>query len=237
VKPYVYQSVNEQEVVAVFAVSCEGLIHALGVDSHGGVCKHWVMDKSDFGLIKDLPKPMMAVWKESVAIVPAQFIGVKPADSEFDSMVTLNEELFLCYKGKNRQHLFQAYLNKAQQVALKYSSLLFFWCLNNCIYISVFESGKLLFANIFEINNKDEIVYFILAVARDCGFDSKPFTLLGDANDNQMNDLHADFEKLAIELIHLNREHLYPGCNDAPDAHVANLLSFLGGCEFPRDYH
>lgn len=236
-KPYVYQSVNEHELATVFAVAYDGLIHALGIDSLGVVSRHWVMDKSDFGLIKDLPKPIMAVWKEPLAVVPAQFIGVTPPDTEFDSMVTLNDESFLCYKGKNRQHLFQAYLQKAQLMGNKYPNLLFFWCLNNCVYISVFENGKLLFANNFEVNNKDEIVYFILAIARDNGFDSKPFTLLGDGNENQMNDLHSDFEKLAIELTHLNRENLYPGSNGTPDAHVSNLLSFLGGCEFPRDYN
>jgi hypothetical protein len=48
---------------------------------------------------------------------------------------------------------------------------------------------------------------------------------------------HADFETLSVELVHLNREPLYTGCDHAPDAHVANLLSFLGGCEFPRDYN
>lgn len=236
-KPYVYQSVYEHEIAAVFAIAYDGLIHAVGLGNSGVVCRHWVMEKTDFGLIKDIPKPMMAVWKESVTVVPAQFIGVKPPDADFDSMVTLNDEAFLCYKGKNRQHLFQSYLHKAQMVAAKYQSLVFFWCLNDCVYLSVFEGGKLLFSNVFEVNKKEEIVYFVLAVARDCGFDSKPFTLLGDADDSQMNELYADFETLSVELVHLNREPLYTGCDDAPDAHVANLLSFLGGCEFPRDYN
>lgn len=236
-KSYVYQSSIDHQLVSVFSIAFDGWVHALGFSDLGNVCRHWVLDKSDFGLIKDIPKPLMAVWNVPVSVVPAQFIGVKPPESNLDSMVTLNDDSFLCYRGKNRQHLFQAYMIKAQAIGLNHQCLVFFWNLNDCLYISVFESGKLLFANIFDVTKKEEIVYFVLAAARDCGFDAKPFTLLGDADENLMNELYSEFEKMDIELTHLNRDSIYPGCNDAPSAHVANLLSFLVGCDFPRDYN
>ena len=61
-----------------------------------------------------------------------------------------------------------------------------------------------MFANNFEVKKKEEIIYFTLSVARDCGFDSKPFHLLGDSNETTINELQTEFEKLSIELIHFN---------------------------------
>lgn len=233
---YVYQSEDDHQVAAVVAVTYDGNIHALGLSENGQTQKHWYLDKSDFGLIRDLPKPLMVVWKESISVVPAQFIGVHPPDSEFDTRVTLNDELFLCYKGKNRQHLFQSYFLNAQKASLQYSNLIFFCSINDSLYLTVFEGGKLLFANNFEVKKKEEIIYFTLSVARDCGFDSKPFHLLGDSNEITINELQTEFEKLSIELIHFNREVLHPDFYNAPDPHIAFLLSQMGGCEFPKDY-
>ncbi len=215
----------------VYSLKHDGLLHSLVFDSPSRVCEHQIGDKK--GLDK---KGRMVVWDRNFSLVPEAFLSSEPPEIEIDTKVLIDEGLYLCYKGKNRQHLFQSVYLEAQKVAEDKPNTVFFWWCSNTLYVVLFKKQQLQFANVFDVGSASEVAYFILAATQECGMHQEAFSLVGDAESDNLQLMDAEMEKLGLQIIAVNRSDLYPGYFNSPKQILSGYLYHMPQCALPEEY-
>lgn len=226
-----YQRAYTESDALVYSIKHDGFYHRLVFDAPSAVCAHQVQAQkpTDF-------KGRSVLWNRTFSLVPEAFLGSEPNGINMDTKVLLDEGIYLCYKGKNRQHLFQSIYLTARNWADKVDQLVFFWWYESTVYILVFEKQRMRFANIFNIKNASEAVYFMLAAAQECHIHQGPFKIVGDAGDSHFEQLEMELEKLQLTAQAVTRENLYSGYLQSPYQIISHYLFQLPQCALPEAY-
>jgi len=214
-----------------YSLKHDGFLHTLVFDSPSKVCEHRIEEKK--GAEK---KGRMVLWNKQFNLVPEAFLGSEPKSLEIDTKVLLDEGVYLCYKGKNRQHLFQSVYLSARKVAENKRHTVFFWWYSGMLYVLVFNNQNLQFANGFEVQNASEVAYFILSAAQECGIHQEKFVIVGDAQEDAMQELDVVLEKLGLEVDAVNRSLLYGNYFNSPYQILSGYLYQMPQCALPEAY-
>lgn len=226
-----YRKAYEESDALVYSLKHDGFIHTLVFDSPSNVCEHRVDSKKN-----SEKKGRMVLWDRRFTLVPETFLGSEPPHIEIDTKVLLDEGLYLCYKGKNRQHLFQSVYLTARKVAESKSKMVFFWWYAQTLYVLVFVKQQLQFANSFEVQNASEVAYFLLSAAQECGIHQEKFVLIGDAESESLQDLDTVLDKLELGSEAVNRPMLYSDYYGSPFQILSGYLYQMPQCALPEGY-
>ena len=228
---WLYERQYDPTDALYYSLKHDGFLHTLVFDSPSKVCEHRIEEKK--GSEK---KGRMVLWNKQLTLVPEAFLGSEPKSLEIDTKVLLDEGVYLCYKGKNRQHLFQSVYLSAQKVAENKRHTVFFWWYSGMLYVLVFNNQNLQFANGFEVQNASEVAYFILSAAQECGIHQEKFVIVGDAQEDAMQELDVVLEKLGLEVDAVNRSLLYGNYFNSPYQILSGYLYQMPQCALPEAY-
>lgn len=228
---WLYERQYDPTDALYYSLKHDGFLHTLVFDSPSKVCEHRIEEKK--GSEK---KGRMVLWNKQFTLVPEAFLGSEPKSLEIDTKVLLDEGVYLCYKGKNRQHLFQSVYLSARKVAENKRHTVFFWWYSGMLYVLVFNNQSLQFANGFEVQNASEVAYFILSAAQECGIHQEKFVIVGDAQEDTMQELDVVLEKLGLEVDAVNRSLLYGNYFNSPYQILSGYLYQMPQCALPEAY-
>ena len=228
---WLYERQYDPTDALYYSLKHDGFLHTLVFDSPSKVCEHRIEEKK--GSEK---KGRMVLWNKQFTLVPEAFLGSEPKSLEIDTKVLLDEGVYLCYKGKNRQHLFQSVYLSARKVAENKRHTVFFWWYSGMLYVLVFNNQNLQFANGFEVQNASEVAYFILSAAQECGIHQEKFVIVGDAQEDAMQELDVVLEKLGLEVDAVNRSLLYGNYFNSPYQILSGYLYQMPQCALPEAY-
>jgi len=228
---WLYERQYDPTDALYYSLKHDGFLHTLVFDSPSKVCEHRIEEKK--GAEK---KGRMVLWNKQFTLVPEAFLGSEPKSLEIDTKVLLDEGVYLCYKGKNRQHLFQSVYLSARKVAENKRHTVFFWWYSGMLYVLVFNNQNLQFANGFEVQNASEVAYFILSAAQECGIHQEKFVIVGDAQEDAMQELDVVLEKLGLEVDAVNRSLLYGNYFNSPYQILSGYLYQMPQCALPEAY-
>ena len=228
---WLYERQYDPTDALYYSLKHDGFLHTLVFDSPSKVCEHRIEEKK--GSEK---KGRMVLWNKQFTLVPEAFLGSEPKSLEIDTKVLLDEGVYLCYKGKNRQHLFQSVYLSARKVAENKRHTVFFWWYSGMLYVLVFNNQSLQFANGFEVQNASEVAYFILSAAQECGIHQEKFVIVGDAQEDAMQELDVVLEKLGLEVDAVNRSLLYGNYFNSPYQILSGYLYQMPQCALPEAY-
>ena len=228
---WLYERQYDPTDALYYSLKHDGFLHTLVFDSPSKVCEHRIEEKK--GAEK---KGRMVLWNKQFTLVPEAFLGSEPKSLEIDTKVLLDEGVYLCYKGKNRQHLFQSVYLSARKVAENKRHTVFFWWYSGMLYVLVFNNQSLQFANAFEVQNASEVAYFILSAAQECGIHQEKFVIVGDAQEDAMQELDVVLEKLGLEVDAVNRSLLYGNYFNSPYQILSGYLYQMPQCALPEAY-
>jgi len=228
---WLYERQYDPTDALYYSLKHDGFLHTLVFDSPSKVCEHRIEEKK--GSEK---KGRMVLWNKQFTLVPEAFLGSEPKSLEIDTKVLLDEGVYLCYKGKNRQHLFQSVYLSARKVAENKRHTVFFWWYSGMLYVLVFNNQNLQFANGFEVQNASEVAYFILSAAQECGIHQEKFVIVGDAQEDAMQELDVVLEKLGLEVNAVNRSLLYGNYFNSPYQILSGYLYQMPQCALPEAY-
>ena len=228
---WLYERQYDPTDALYYSLKHDGFLHTLVFDSPSKVCEHRIEEKK--GAEK---KGRMVLWNKQFTLVPEAFLGSEPKSLEIDTKVLLDEGVYLCYKGKNRQHLFQSVYLSARKVAENKRHTVFFWWYSGLLYVLVFNNQNLQFANGFEVQNASEVAYFILSAAQECGIHQEKFVIVGDAQEDAMQELDVVLEKLGLEVDAVNRSLLYGNYFNSPYQILSGYLYQMPQCALPEAY-
>jgi len=228
---WLYERQYDPTDALYYSLKHDGFLHTLVFDSPSKVCEHRIEEKK--GAEK---KGRMVLWNKQFNLVPEAFLGSEPKSLEIDTKVLLDEGVYLCYKGKNRQHLFQSVYLSARKVAENKRHTVFFWWYSGMLYVLVFNNQNLQFANGFEVQNASEVAYFILSAAQECGIHQEKFVIVGDAQEDAMQELDVVLEKLGLEVDAVNRSLLYGNYFNSPYQILSGYLYQMPQCALPEAY-
>ena len=228
---WLYERQYDPTDALYYSLKHDGFLHTLVFDSPSKVCEHRIEEKK--GAEK---KGRMVLWNKQLTLVPEAFLGSEPKSLEIDTKVLLDEGVYLCYKGKNRQHLFQSVYLSARKVAENKRHTVFFWWYSGMLYVLVFNNQNLQFANGFEVQNASEVAYFILSAAQECGIHQEKFVIVGDAQEDAMQELDVVLEKLGLEVDAVNRSLLYGNYFNSPYQILSGYLYQMPQCALPEAY-
>ena len=228
---WLYERQYDPTDALYYSLKHDGFLHTLVFDSPSKVCEHRIEEKK--GSEK---KGRMVLWNKQFTLVPEAFLGSEPKSLEIDTKVLLDEGVYLCYKGKNRQHLFQSVYLSARKVAENKRHTVFFWWYSGMLYVLVFNDQNLQFANGFEVQNASEVAYFILSAAQECGIHQEKFVIVGDAQEDAMQELDVVLEKLGLEVDAVNRSLLYGNYFNSPYQILSGYLYQMPQCALPEAY-
>ena len=228
---WLYERQYDPTDALYYSLKHDGFLHTLVFDSPSKVCEHRIEEKK--GSEK---KGRMVLWNKQFTLVPEAFLGSEPKSLEIDTKVLLDEGVYLCYKGKNRQHLFQSVYLSARKVAENKRHTVFFWWYSGMLYVLVFNNQNLHFANGFEVQNASEVAYFILSAAQECGIHQEKFVIVGDAQEDAMQELDVVLEKLGLEVDAVNRSLLYGNYFNSPYQILSGYLYQMPQCALPEAY-
>ena len=228
---WLYERQYDPTDALYYSLKHDGFLHTLVFDSPSKVCEHRIEEKK--GSEK---KGRMVLWNKQFNLVPEAFLGSEPKSLEIDTKVLLDEGVYLCYKGKNRQHLFQSVYLSARKVAENKRHTVFFWWYSGMLYVLVFNNQNLQFANGFEVQNASEVAYFILSAAQECGIHQEKFVIVGDAQEDAMQELDVVLEKLGLEVDAVNRSLLYGNYFNSPYQILSGYLYQMPQCALPEAY-
>ena len=228
---WLYERQYDPTDALYYSLKHDGFLHTLVFDSPSKVCEHRIEEKK--GSEK---KGRMVLWNKQFTLVPEAFLGSEPKSLEIDTKVLLDEGVYLCYKGKNRQHLFQSVYLSARKVAENKRHTVFFWWYSGMLNVLVFNNQNLQFANGFEVQNASEVAYFILSAAQECGIHQEKFVIVGDAQEDAMQELDVVLEKLGLEVDAVNRSLLYGNYFNSPYQILSGYLYQMPQCALPEAY-
>lgn len=230
-EPWLYKSQYAEADALVYSLKHDGFLHTLIFDSPSRVCEHRIDEKK--GADK---KGRAVLWDRRFSLVPDAFLGSEPPHIDIDTKVLLDEGIFLCYKGKNRQHLFQSVYLSARNIAERKPFVVFFWWYAQTAYVIVFAKQQLQFANIFEVQSASEVAYFVLAAAQECGIHQEKFDLVGDADADAMQQLDLELVKLSLGVEAITHHALYPEYFRSPHQILSGYLYHMPQCALPEGY-
>jgi hypothetical protein len=214
-----------------FYLKHDGCMHGLVFDSPSNVCEHWIEDK------RSKEKRGRAVlWDRLFSLIPEPFLGSEPPGIELDTKVLLDEGVYLCYKGVNRQHLFQSVYLTAKEISENVPRLVFFWWHERVVYVLVFLKQQLRFANLFEVKDAAEVVYFVLSAVQECDMHQDEFTIIGDADSNDLQHVDLELEKLGLGMKARTRVSLYADYFNSPYQVLSTYLFQMPQCALPEAY-
>ena len=214
-----------------FTLKHDDLHHVMGFGSPSRVQEHLIMDKK---LVDK--KGRHVLWDRPFHVVPEPFLGSHPDNIKLDTKVLLDDGIYLVYKGKNRQHLFQSVYLKAKEIAATRKHAVFYWWHSQVLYVLAFKQEQLQLANSYSVTGVKEVLYFILSVTQECGFHDEEFLLMGDSSEENQQLLEGELEKLNLSSDAMSRKTLYAGYSEAPFGHLSTFLSQLPQCALPEEY-
>ena len=226
-----YRKEYDERDALVYSLKHDGLLHTLVFDSPAKICEHRIHDTKNPD-----KKGRPVLWDRRFSLVPEPFLRSEPPEIDIDTKVLLDEGLYLCYRGKNRQHLFQSVYLSARKVAETKTYTVFFWWYAHTLYVLVFAKQQLQFANSFDVQSASEVAYFLLSAAQECGIHQEKFHLVGDAESDAMQDLDVVLEKLGLEVEAVNRPLLYSSYFNSPYQILSGYLYQMPQCALPEGY-
>jgi hypothetical protein len=224
-----FQRPYSESDALVYSMKHDGAIHRMVFDAPASICEHTIDSKKTHD-----KKGRSVLWDRPFVLVPEAFIGSEPPHMEMDTKVLLDEGIYLCYKGKHRQHLYQSVYLSAKNWSEKIDKVVYFWWHASTLYVTVMVKQSLQFANLFEVQNAS--VYFLLAAAQECDIHKDTFQLVGDSDSEGYSALEAELEKLQLTAHAVTREDLYPGYFQSPYQWISNYLYHLPQCALPEAY-
>lgn len=222
---------NNNEELKLIALKHSGRVNQIGVNSIGKVGFHLIDEKNK--LIKG---GQFVVIDSPIHLVPEPFLGAQPTGIEINVKIEITPGVFLCYEGKNRQHLFQGVFQKANQIAQQKSNIAFVWNHEDLIYIICFKEKKFVFGNIYNVQDMAECIYFSLSSIQDCGVYNVGFEFYIDGDSNWVHDFSEQLLPMGLKPTPVHHAELYNGYYNSPQNHIDSYLFQLLSCELPEEY-
>lgn len=229
--PWNYQRDYAEGDALAYYLKHDGWIHGLVFDAPSKVCEHFVEAKRT----KE-KRGKSVLWDRTFTLVPEVFLGSEPKGIVLDTKVLLDEGMYLCYEGKNRQHLFQSVYLSARDMAERHHFMVYFWCHEQVLYVLVFAKQQLRFANMFHVKGASEVLYFVLAAAQECGIHQEKFSIIGDGDASFIGLVDVELEKLGLTMTSMNRSLLYSGYFSSPFQEMSMYLYQMPQCALPEEY-
>lgn len=226
-----YNIENGNQELKLIALKRSGRVNQIGVNSIGRVDFHLIDEKSK--LVKG---GQFVVIDTPIHLVPEPFIGSQPKGIALDVKTELTAGIFLCYEGKNRQHLFQGVFQKANQIALQSSNVAFVWHHEDLMYVICFKEKKFIFGNIFSVQDMAECIYFSLSSIQECGISNLNFEFFVDGDLNWVHDFSEQLIPMGLKPSPVHHSELYNGYYNSPQNHIDSYLFQLLSCELPEEY-
>ena len=214
-----------------FTVKHDDLHHVMGFSSPSVVNEHIINHKKAID-----KKGRHVLWDRPFHVIPEPFLGSGPEGITMDTKVLLDDGIYLVYKGKNRQHLFQSIYLKGKEIAQQNPRLVLYWWHGQVLCVAAFKQGQLQMANLYSVTGVQEVLYFILASAQECAFHETTFKIYGDAQEENQQALELELEKLQLTAQSINRNGLYSGYSRSPFGHISAYIYQLPQCALPEEY-
>jgi len=230
-KNWEYHSGNNIDGLKLIALKHSGRVNQIGINSSGNVQYHIVDDKS-----KIIKGGQFVVIDSPIHIVPEPFLGAQPQGIELSVKTELIPGVFLCYEGKNRQHLFQGVFQKAFQISQQNSSFAFVWHHEDVMYVICFNEKQLVFGNIFNVEDMAECIYFSLTAIQESGISNLDFEFFIDGDSTWVHDFSEQLMPMGIKPSPVHHTELYNGYYNSPQNHIDTYLFQLISCELPEEY-
>lgn len=215
----------------VVSLKHNGMLNVMSLDSELKVTSHQIDSKS-----KIENRGQAVLWNREFQIIPEQFLNAEPEGLEIDTKTLLRPGIYLCYKGKHRQHLFQSVFVQAEQISRKHPNLLFVWHHEGIIYVICFKGGNFVFGNMFVASDLQEALYFALSAAQDTEIHRGEFVIFTDAQSDFVTDFQAKLNKLELSTEVMKYDWLYPQFLTSPYRHLSFYLQKMPGLSVPEDY-
>jgi hypothetical protein len=215
----------------VVSLKHNGMLNVMSLGSSLKITSHRIDTKS-----KIENRGQAVLWNREIQIIPEQFLNAEPLGMEIDTKVLLRPGVFLCYKGKQQQHLFQAVYLQAELVSRKHANLLFVWHHEGILYVICFKGGMFVFGNVFMASDIQEAIYFALSAAQDTEIHRSEFAIFSDAESQFIFDFQEKLGKLGLSTEVMKHEWLYPQFLSSPYQHLSYYLQKMPGLAVPEDY-
>ncbi len=215
----------------IVSLKHNGMLNVMSLDSELKVTSHQIDSKS-----KIEQRGQAVLWNREFQIIPEQFLNAEPDELEIDTKTMLKPGIYLCYKGKHRQHLFQSVFVQAEQVSRKHPNLLFVWHHEGILYVLCFKNGNFVFGNMFKASDLQEAIYFALSAAQDAEIHRGEFVIFTDAQMDFIEDFQSKLNKLELNTEVMKYDWLYPQFLTSPFRHLSYYLQKMPGLSVPEDY-
>ncbi len=227
-----YRGAELSDSDVVVSLKHNGMLNVMSMDSQLKVTSHRIDSKSRIE-----NRGQAVVWNCEIQIIPEQFLNAEPEGMEIDTKAMLKPGVYLCYKGKHRQHLFQAVYSQAEIVSRKHANLLYVWHHDGVLYVICFKGGNLVFGNVFKAADLQEALYFCLSAAQDAEIHRGDFTVFTDASGEFISDIQEKLGKLELSTEVMKHDWLYPQFSTSPYRHLSYYLQKMPRLAVPEDYH
>lgn len=215
----------------VVSLKHNGMLNVMSLNSELKVTSHQIDSKS-----KIENRGQAVLWNREFHIIPEQFLNAEPDGLEIDTKTLLKPGVYLCYKGKHRQHLFQSVFVQAEHISRKHPNLLFVWHHEGIIYVVCFKSGNFVFGNMFVASDLQEALYFALSAAQDTEIHRGEFVIFTDAESDFIADFQAKLNKLELSTEVMKYDWIYPQFLTSPYRHLSYYLQKMPGLSVPEEY-
>ncbi len=203
------------------------LLHQLGTDQDFEVTSHSVSEEVDLEL-------NLVKWQTPFYFIPEYFVSPSKEMFNFDNLYEVGNGINLCYEGSGNYHLVLGMYRYAQRLKL-HKRLVYFWLHEQTLIVLVFEDHVLKFGNLFEVDGINEVMYFILSAANECGFHQNSFAIVGDGENQELSVIQMELQKLKLGLIYVEKSELYEGYFASPYQHFSFYLKSLLECALPEE--
>jgi len=230
-KNWEYHTDNNNDDLKLIALKRSARVNQIGVNSLGKVEYHVVDDKS-----KIVKGGQFAVLDNPIHIVPEPFLGAQPQGIKLNVKTELIPGVFLCYEGKNRQHLFQGVFQKAIEISQQNASFTFVWHHEGVMYVICFKEKEFVFGNIFNVEDMAECIYFSLTAIQESTISNLDFEFLIDGDSNWIHGYSEQLLPMGLKPSPVQHMELYNGYYNSPQNHIDSYLFQLVSCELPEEY-
>ncbi len=227
-----YRSTDNSLADVIVSLKHNGMLNVMALDAQLKVTLHQIDSKS-----KIENRGQAVLWNREFHIIPEQFLNAEPEGLDIDTKTLLKPGVYLCYKGKNRQHLFQAVYVQADLIARKHPNLLFVWQHEGILYVICFKNGVFVFGNLYQAADLQESIYFALSAVQDTEIHRGEFVIFTDAQSDFVTDFQEKLSKLELSTEVMKYEWLYPQFLLSPYRHLSYYLQKMPGLAVPEDYH
>ena len=222
-----YKQLEFKSEKRTVSISHDTLLHQLGIDEDLEITTHIIrdLDQTETNLVK---------WQTPFYFIPEYFVSPSNKTIQYDTIYDLGNGIQVCYEGQGCYHLIIAIYKHAQ--GLKFQKrMVYFWLHEQTLIVLVFEDSVLKFGNFFEVDGINEVMYFILSAANECGFNQNSFAIVGDGENHELSLIQVELQKLKLGLIFVEKNELYPGYFASPYQHFSFYLKTLMECALPEE--